>query len=86
MFVYDRARFRWKYVFQGLSPGNREWIFPLACGQGGFMLWVICGLLLALWLTFMATSVMMGGMAHLLLLAAIAVVLFQAWSHRKQGA
>lgn len=50
------------------------------------MLWVICGLLLVLWLTFMATSVMMGGMAHLLLLAAIAVVLFQVWSHRNQGA
>ncbi|GEM_PF-2697201 len=46
------------------------------------MLWIICGLLLILWLTLMATSMMMGGMAHLLLLAAIALVLFQVWSHR----
>lgn len=46
------------------------------------MLWVICGFFLVLWLTFMATSSMMGGLAHLLLIAVIALVLFQVWYHR----
>ena len=46
------------------------------------MLWAICALFLALWLVSMATSVTMGGLAHLLLVAAIAVILFRVWQSR----
>ncbi|MDB5047436.1 MAG: hypothetical protein JWO30_507 [Fibrobacteres bacterium] len=43
------------------------------------MLWAICALFLALWLVSMAVSVTLGGFAHLLLIAAIAVILFRVW-------
>ncbi|MDB5106565.1 MAG: hypothetical protein JWP91_4254 [Fibrobacteres bacterium] len=46
------------------------------------MLWVLCAVLLALWLVSMATSVSLGGLAHLLLVAAIAVILFRVWQGR----
>ncbi|HKP94512.1 MAG TPA: lmo0937 family membrane protein [Fibrobacteria bacterium] len=46
------------------------------------MLWAICALLLALWLVSMAVSVTLGGLAHLLLVAAIAVILFRVWQSR----
>jgi hypothetical protein len=48
--------------------------------SGGFkMLWAVCALFLALWLVSMAVSVTLGGLAHLLLVAAIAVILFRVW-------
>ena len=46
------------------------------------MLWALCATFLALWLISMAVSVTMGGLAHLLLVAAIAVILFAAWQGR----
>jgi hypothetical protein len=46
------------------------------------MLWALCGLLLALWLVSMAVSVTLGGAAHLLLVAAIAVILYRVWQSR----
>lgn len=46
------------------------------------MLWVFCALLLGLWLVSMALSITMGGFAHLLLVAAIAVILFATWQSR----
>ncbi len=46
------------------------------------MLWALCAIFLGLWLISMAVSVTMGGFAHLLLVAAIAVILFAAWQSR----
>ena len=46
------------------------------------MLWALCATFLALWLISMAVSVTLGGLAHLLLVAAIAVILFAAWQSR----
>jgi hypothetical protein len=46
------------------------------------MLWTICAVLLALWLVSMLTSWMMGGLAHLFLVAALAVILVRAWRGR----
>lgn len=46
------------------------------------MLWVLCALFLGLWLVSMALSITMGGLAHLFLIAAIAVILFAAWQSR----
>ena len=42
------------------------------------MLWVLCAAFLGLWLVTMALSMTFGGLAHLLLLAAIALLLFAA--------
>jgi hypothetical protein len=41
------------------------------------MLWAICALFLVLWLVSMAMSVTLGGLAHLLLVAATAVILYR---------
>jgi hypothetical protein len=46
------------------------------------MLWAICALLMALWLVSMATSITMGGLAHLFLVAAITVILVSVWQGR----
>jgi hypothetical protein len=46
------------------------------------MLWVLCAVFLGLWLVTMALSVTFGGLSHLLLIAAIAVILFAAWQGR----
>ncbi len=46
------------------------------------MLWFICAVFLALWLVSMATSITLGGLAHLLLVAAIGVMLVQVWHGR----
>jgi uncharacterized protein DUF5670 len=46
------------------------------------MLWLLCALLFALWLVSMATSIAMGGWAHLFLIAAIAVILVRVWQGR----
>lgn len=46
------------------------------------MLWTLCAVFLGLWLTSMALSFTMGGLAHLFLIAAIAVILFAAWQSR----
>lgn len=46
------------------------------------MLWLLCAVFLALWLVSMATSVFMGGLAHLFLIAAIALILVRVWSGR----
>jgi hypothetical protein len=46
------------------------------------MLWALCAVFLALWLVSMATSVSLGGLAHLLLIAAIAVILVRVWQGR----
>ncbi len=46
------------------------------------MLWAICAVLMALWLVSMATSMTMGGLAHLFLVAAVAVLLFRVWQSR----
>jgi hypothetical protein len=46
------------------------------------MLWILCAFLLALWLISMATSIFLGGLAHLFLIAAIAVILVQVWQGR----
>lgn len=46
------------------------------------MIWAICAVLLALWLVSMAVSVTMGGIAHLLLVAAVAVILYRVWRGR----
>jgi hypothetical protein len=43
------------------------------------MLWAVFALLLALWLISMAVSVTMGGLAHLLLVAAVGVILYHVW-------
>ena len=40
------------------------------------MLWVLCAVFLGLWLASMAFSMTFGGLAHLLLIAAIALILF----------
>lgn len=37
---------------------------------------------LGLWLVTMAMSLTLGGLAHLLLIAAVAVILFAAWQSR----
>jgi hypothetical protein len=49
--------------------------------EGNMLLWILCALLLGLWLATMALSLTFGGLAHLLLVAAIALILFAA----KQG-
>ena len=46
------------------------------------MLWGICAVCMALWLVSMATSITMGGLAHLFLIAAIALILFSVWQSR----
>ena len=46
------------------------------------MLWALCALFLGLWLVSMALSITLGGLAHLLLIAAIGVILFAAWQSR----
>jgi hypothetical protein len=46
------------------------------------LLWVLCAVLLGLWLVTMALSIPLGGLAHLLLIAAVAVILFAAWQGR----
>jgi hypothetical protein len=46
------------------------------------MLWLLSAVFLALWLVSMGTSVIMGGLAHLFLIAAIAVILVRVWSGR----
>ena len=46
------------------------------------MLWILCAIFLALWLVSMATAVTLGGLAHLFLIAAIAVILVQVWHGR----
>ena len=46
------------------------------------MLWAICAFLMAMWLVSMATSITMGGLAHLFLIAAIAVILISVWQSR----
>ena len=52
-------------------------------GKGANMLmWVLCAVLLGLWLASRALSLTFGGLAHLLLIAAIAVILFAAWQGR----
>jgi hypothetical protein len=52
-------------------------------GKGGNMLlWALCAILLGLWLATMALSLTFGGLTHLLLIAAIAVILFAAWQGR----
>lgn len=45
---------------------------------GAAMLWILCAVLLGLWLLSMALSATFGGLSHLLLIAAIAVILFAA--------
>ncbi len=39
------------------------------------MLWAICGIFLVLWLAMMASASTFGGLVHLLLLAALALLL-----------
>jgi hypothetical protein len=46
------------------------------------LLWAICAVLLGFWLATMALSLTFGGLAHLLLIAAIAVLLYAAWQGR----
>jgi hypothetical protein len=46
------------------------------------MLLALGALLLALWLVTMAMSATLGGVAHLLLIAALALILFHAWQTR----
>jgi hypothetical protein len=46
------------------------------------MIWMLCAVLLALWLVSMATSVSLGGLAHLFLVAAIAMILVRVWQGR----
>lgn len=50
--------------------------------KGTHLLGMLCALLLALWLMSMATSMMLGGLAHLFLIAAIAVILVLVWRGR----
>ena len=47
------------------------------------MLWTILAVLLVLWLLGMVTSTTMGGLIHLLLVAAVIVVLFRIFSGRR---
>lgn len=47
------------------------------------MLWVVCAAFLGLWLATMALSISFGGFSHLLLIAALAVILFAAWQGRR---
>ncbi|MDB6131752.1 MAG: hypothetical protein JWM04_2859 [Verrucomicrobiales bacterium] len=44
------------------------------------MLWTICAILIALWLLGLVTSFTMGGMIHLLLIAAIVVLMVRILS------
>jgi hypothetical protein len=46
------------------------------------MLLALCAVFLALWLVSMSVSVTLGGLAHLLLVAAVAVMLFHLWQSR----
>ena len=47
------------------------------------MLWTIFGILVVLWLVGMVTSTTMGGFIHVLLLAAIAVLLIRVLQGRR---
>ena len=47
------------------------------------MLWTIFGILVVLWLVGMVTSTTMGGFIHVLLLAAIAVLLIRVIQGRR---
>ena len=47
------------------------------------MLWTICIILLVLWVLGMATSYTAGGLLHLLLLAALIVMLFRIVQGRR---
>jgi hypothetical protein len=49
------------------------------------MLWTIAVILLVLWLLGLATSYMMGGLIHVLLVVAIVLVLVNFSSGRKRG-
>ena len=46
------------------------------------MILALCAVFLGLWLLSMAMSATFGGLAHLLLIAAIALILFSAWHGR----
>ncbi|MEO6095218.1 MAG: hypothetical protein ABIW76_05925 [Fibrobacteria bacterium] len=50
--------------------------------KGFYMLGMLCAILLGLWLLSMATSMMLGGLAHLFLIAAIALILVLVWRGR----
>ena len=47
------------------------------------MLWTICVILLVFWLLGMATSYTLGGLIHILLLAALIVVIFRVLQGRR---
>jgi multisubunit Na+/H+ antiporter MnhE subunit len=47
------------------------------------MLWTICIVLLALWLLGLVTSYTMGGLIHILLVAAIVIVLIRLIQGRR---
>jgi hypothetical protein len=47
------------------------------------MLWILCLILVALWLLGVVTSYTMGGFIHILLVVAIVVVLFRVMQGRR---
>jgi len=49
------------------------------------MLWVLAIVLLALWGLGLVTSTTMGGIVHVLLAAAVLVMLFRAFRRRRAG-
>jgi hypothetical protein len=51
--------------------------------KGNTMLWTICLILLVLWALGMITSTAMGGLIHVLLVAAIVIVLLQLIQGRR---
>ncbi len=51
--------------------------------KGFFMLWTIALILLALWVIGFATAATMGGLLHLLLVAAVIVVLVRLIQGRR---